>query len=255
MTRTLSLVTVSLVLALATTMPARSDSRVRAVMYQENAVVRIDTNLRFITSVEFAAGEMVRAVLAGDSASFEIVRLKSGNVISIKPLVRRARTNINVYTDRRAYVLDVREGRRRRLTHRVRFDYPKVPTRAELIAQGVIAGPMIARDYSAAGTADFRPVEAWDDGTATYFRFARTSRRPAIFWTDETGADHATNTTQIDADTVRIGLVRPNWTLRIGEEVICVVKGPLTDQLIAAMVAPEAMSWRTPRDKETDNDR
>ena len=35
-----------------------------------------------------------------------------------------------------------------------------------------------------------------------------------------------------DADTVRIGLVRPNWTLRIGEEVICVVKGPLTDQLI-----------------------
>ena len=56
MTRTLSLVTVSLVLALATTMPARSDSRVRAVMYQENAVVRIDTNLRFITSVEFAAG-------------------------------------------------------------------------------------------------------------------------------------------------------------------------------------------------------
>ena len=209
-----------------------SDPRVRAVMFQENDVVRVDTKLRFITAIEFATGETVKAVLAGDTKSFEIVRLKSGNVISIKPLVRRARTNVNVYTDRRTYVLDVREGRRKRLTHRVRFDYPAPPpNEAQLIAAGAIPGPAIARDYSAAGTADFRPIEAWDDGTATYFRFSRNARRPAIFWSDETRADYATNTTQIDGNTVKVNLIRDRWTFRIGDQVVCVVKGTISPDL------------------------
>ena len=213
-----------------------ADPRVRAVMFQENDVVRIDTKLRFITAIEFATGETVKAVLAGDTKSFEIVRLKSGNVISIKPLVRRARTNVNIYTDRRTYVLDVREGRRKRLTHRVRFDYPAPPPdEAQLIAAGVIPGPAIARDYSAAGTADFRPIEAWDDGTATYFRFSQNARRPAIFWSDETGADYATNTTQIDGNTVKVNLIRERWTFRIGDQVVCVVKGTISPDLAVAV--------------------
>lgn len=224
-----------------------SDPRVRSVMFQENDVVRVDTKLRFITAIEFATGETVKAVLAGDTKSFEIVRLKSGNVISIKPLVRRARTNVNIYTDRRTYVLDVREGRRKRLTHRVRFDYPAPPPdEAQLIAAGVIPGPAIARDYSAAGTADFRPIEAWDDGTATYFRFSRNARRPAIFWSDETGADYATNTTQIDGNTVKVNLIRDRWTFRIGDQVVCVVKGTISPDLAITLAEAQETQHTDP---------
>ncbi|MEL6479563.1 MAG: TrbG/VirB9 family P-type conjugative transfer protein [Pseudomonadota bacterium] len=224
-----------------------SDPRVRSVMFQENDVVRVDTKLRFITAIEFATGETVRAVLAGDTKSFEIVRLKSGNVISIKPLVRRARTNVNIYTDRRTYVLDVREGRRKRLTHRVRFDYPPPPPdQAQLIAAGAIPGPEIARDYSAAGTADFRPIEAWDDGTATYFQFSKNARRPAIFWSDETGADYATNTTQIDGNTVKVNLIRDRWTFRIGNQVVCVVKGAISPALTVALAEAQETQQTNP---------
>lgn len=219
------------------TQPRRvaKDPRVRTVRFVENDVVRVDTDLRFITAVEFAQGESVTAVLAGDSESFEIVRLKSGNVLSIKPLVRRARTNINVYTDRRTYVLDVREGRRRGLTHRVRFDYPAPPPGPAEIAAAATAALPRNRDYSAAGDADFRPVEAWDDGTSTYFRFARNARRPAVFWSDATGADFATNTAQLDDLTVRVGLIRDRWTLRLGRDVVCIVRGPAPEALRAAV--------------------
>ena len=225
-----------------------ADPRVRAILFRENDVVRVDTRLRFITAIEFAAGETVKAVLAGDTKSFEIVRLKSGNVISIKPLVRRARTNVNIYTDRRTYVLDVREGRSKRLTHRLRFNYPPPPPdEAALIAAGVVPSPDHASDYKAAGDADFRPIAAWDDGTATYFRFARGARRPAIFWSDADGADYATNTAQIDSETVKVPLIRKRWTLRIGSEVVCIVKGALQPGVIIAVAeAEEAHSSDTP---------
>jgi type IV secretion system protein VirB9 len=229
--------------------PARPrDPRVRHVGYVPDQVVRIDTKLRFITAIEFAVGETVTSVLAGDSQSFEIVRLKAGNILSIKPVIGRARTNINVYTNRRTYVFDVREGQRKQLTHRVQFTYPEpaaepINTTARHALSGSAAP--INSNYSAAGESEFRPIEAWDDGVATYFRFAPTARRPAIFWSDASGADYTTNPVQTDTDTVRIGIVRDRWTLRIGDQVVCVVKGQISKRLQEALARSGRVTAQT----------
>ena len=234
--------------------PARPrDPRVRHVGYVPDQVVRIDTKLRFITAIEFAVGETVTSVLAGDSQSFELVRLKAGNILSIKPVIGRARTNINVYTNRRTYVFDVREGQRKQLTHRVQFTYPEeIRTAGSRFPQNA-SDPLVAdpansplnRDYSAAGESEFRPIEAWDDGVATYFRFAPTARRPAIFWSDASGADYTTNPVQTDTDTVRIGIVRDRWTLRIGDQVVCVVKGQVSKRLQEALARSGRVTAQT----------
>lgn len=112
--------------ALAETLPQRGvhDARIRTVLWRPDDVVRIETALRHITAIEFGRGEMIRAILAGDSESFELVRLKSGETLSVKPKVPGAVTNLVVYTSRRAYAFDLRTIACTPPA-RIRFTYPE----------------------------------------------------------------------------------------------------------------------------------
>ena len=215
-------------LVLGETRPRRldHDPRVAVVVFRENDVVRIDTALRHITSIEFETGENITAIMAGDTASFEIVRLKTGNVLSVKPVIANARTNLNVFTNRRRYAFDLRSGRRDRISgYRVLFRYPEVEAPIELVSarENRLAPTATARtDYEAAGVGDFRPTQVWDDGVNTYFRFAEGSRRPAFFKARSTGEESATNTVQVDGAVVQVIGLSDFWSLRAGGEVVCI---------------------------------
>lgn len=202
---------------------ARIDGRIKQPFWIDDGLIRVDTSLKFITSIEFHEREEIQAVLAGDSASFDIVRLKRGNVLSIKPVVRKARTNIIVYTDNRTYVLDVREIGRRNLTHRVKLRYHA--DEAQVEHEKVIPRPAEGegQKYYAAGGEDFRPINVWDDGKHTYFEFDPNARRPAIFWNDDNGDEHTVNVVQLTGRIVKVTRLGRTWTLRIGENVVCVV--------------------------------
>ena len=109
--------------------PFPQDSRIRQYIYDEHEVFRLDTYTRFITSIEFAPGEDVESVQVGDSESWQIVRLARGDVLSVKPLIEGAYTNMTVYTNRRPYTFELRanpgQAGASGLTYRVGFAYPE----------------------------------------------------------------------------------------------------------------------------------
>ena len=96
--------------------PLPADGRIKQFVYNENTVYRLDMHTNFISTVQFGKGEVVESIQVGDSASWQIIRLKRGDVISIKPLNVDAITNMTVYTNRRVYSFELRAHRGRERT-------------------------------------------------------------------------------------------------------------------------------------------
>ncbi len=201
------------------------DIRIRTATYNENQVFTIETDLRHSTTIHFGAGERFDAVIVGDTESFQVDPITElGNVLTIKPHVAGASTNMTVLTNRRRYSFDLREGRiagQSGMFFEVRFRYPEDARRAPGTAQakGFQAPKTYADKISGGG--DFRPASIYDDGRYTYFSFAEGMRQPAIFKVSEDGRERTVNWTQ-QGDTVRVLGVNPYWTLRLGEAAICV---------------------------------
>jgi type IV secretion system protein VirB9 len=228
--------------ALADTTPVSLpvDPRIRQFVYDENTVYRLDVHMRFITSIQFAPGEIVESIQIGDSASWQILRLDRGDVVSVKPLIERAHTNMTVMTDRRVYTFELRALRptaTAALNFRVGFTYPADDLMEFSGGAGSGAGQagLLFHNYLVAGDAPFQPVEVFDDTRQTTFRFAPNTPRPAIFKVDETGAESIVNLRQA-GDRVIVDGVSDRWTVRIGDEELCIA---------SARAAPIRRSWST----------
>lgn len=235
MTRALSLCLLAAlalpVPALAATLPSggSKDIRIRTAVYDPDQVFVVETDLRFATTLRFADGERFKAVIAGDTESFEINPLADlGNVIAIKPHVSGAVTNLTVLTNRRSYAFELREGTIKGRTGRfyeVRFRYPederKKAARSASFAKGFQAPKNYG--YAVSGQADFEPAAVYDDGRYTYFQFAEGTRQPAVFKAGADGRERTVNWTQM-GDVVRVLGVSDFWTLRIDEEALCIAK-------------------------------
>lgn len=200
------------------------DIRIRTAVYDKNQVFRIETDLRHATTIHFGAGERFEAVIVGDTQSFQVDPIPElGNVLTIKPHVARASTNMTVITNRRTYSFHLREGsipNRTGMFFEVRFRYPDDERRAARSSQP--KGYAAARNYNylVSGEGDFRPTHIYDDGRYTYFTFAESSRQPALFKADDQGRERTVNWTQT-GNTVRVLGVNQFWILRIGEDAIC----------------------------------
>lgn len=213
--------------------PLPSDPRIKQYSYDRNQVYRLDLFMRFITSLEFGDGESIESIMVGDSESWEINRLARGNVLAVKPLIEGAYTNMTVYTDRRVYTFELRALTARvgspQLSYRIDFRYVDEERAAQRAEQARLSRPRNA-DYYVAGRASFRPISVYDDGKATTFRFPGNAPRPAIFRVDAEGRESIVNIRQTDDGAV-IDSTSDRWTLRIGDEEICVADGSVLDSV------------------------
>ena len=204
------------------------DPRIRQYVYDEHEVFRLDTYTRFITSIEFAPGENIESVQVGDSESWQIVRLARGDVLSVKPLIEGAYTNMTVYTNRRPYTFELRARPGRAgaagLTYRVGFAYPEEDAARRREAAERRARPRDHDYYAASRTPAIRPIAVWDDGRQTTFVFPKGARRPAIFAADAAGRESVVNVRHLEDASV-VDRVSDRWTLRIGDEEVCVASG------------------------------
>lgn len=227
-------------------LPGRAgpDARVQTVTFHATDVVRVHTGLVTNTAVEFGRGEAIRSVLVGDSESYEIDVLSSGNVISIKPLVARSATNMTVYTDRRTYSFLLSEGTGRP-PFRVSFVYPGESARA-----AVVRGPDLYRPRDVAyqwkgGDVGIRPVRVWNNGEATFFEFAGETV-PSVFGVDSSGNERSVNPTT-RGNVVRVRGLGTEFTLRHGEATICIrrVKGTqIRDPQLVGLLAQREVRWQ-----------
>jgi type IV secretion system protein VirB9 len=206
--------------------PAKpSDPRIKTFVYNEESVYRLDLNLKSVTAVQFAEGEEVQSILIGDSASWEVVKLKSGNVISIKPIIPLTATNMTIYTDKRVYTFDlhsigeVTSGTEATTLLRTIFTYPedKKPSSEPPSAEN---GP-INSDYLISGKARFRPSWVQDNGRQTSFFLPPGASRPAIF---KVGSDkrEALVNSRTRGGLVIVDGTSDYWVLRIGDQAVCV---------------------------------
>lgn len=215
--------TLSLALAVASAVAAEStpsrgshDERVRVATYVDGQVYRIATTVLNVTTVEFAPGEEIVSIVAGDTEGFQLDGVPGGRAFAVKPIVAGARTNITVYTNQRSYYFNVVEGTEPTY-YVVRFAYPgsSAPPRNAVVAQAP------TYRYSASGEAEFRPTAVSDDGTFTYFQLPRGAPLPAILRVG-TGGERTVNSTTLSNGLVRVSGVSSQWVLRLGEEVVCV---------------------------------
>lgn len=208
--------------------PFPQDSRIRHFAYHEHQVYRLDVYMKFITALQFAPGENMKSVQVGDSASWQIIRLARGDVLSVKPLIEGAYTNMTVFTDRRVYTFELRAKRGQvgspNLNYRISFTYPQEEAAERRAQQRRAALPKDFDYFYAGDAAQLVPMQVYDDGEKTYFRFHSRSPRPAIFAANSRGQEAIVNVQQTQ-DGFVVNRVSPRWTLRYGNEELSIAHG------------------------------
>jgi len=193
-----------------------NDKRVRVATYQDGQVYRLRVSLTHVTSVEFGEGETIRSIIAGDTEGFQLDGVPGGRAFAVKPNARGVHTNITVYTNQRSYYFNVTEGSSPTY-YVVQFRYPEDKRRPV----NAVAQQAANYNYAASDQTAFTPTSVWDDGTFTYFRFARNSPVPAIFRYGN-GQERTVNSTQIEDGVLRVSGVNKQWVLRLGDELVCI---------------------------------
>jgi type IV secretion system protein VirB9 len=202
-----------------------ADPRIKQYTYNPTTVYRLDVAMKIITSIEFAPGEAIDSVLMGDSESWEVIRLQSGSVLAVKPLIAGARTNMTVYTSQRTYTFELRAVPARvgsaSLNYRIGFRYPEQDRARAASKRATAARPRDPNYYVAGQPTGFRPIEVYDDGRTTTFVFAENAPRPAIFRANAAGRESIVNLRETGNSVVVTG-TSDRWTLRVGDEELCV---------------------------------
>ncbi len=195
--------------ALALAMPLQAaDRRLVSRLYNADEVIQLDGQVGVQASIAFAEDEHIENVAVGDSSSWQITPNKRANLLFVKPLAARARTNMTVVTDRRTYFFDLIAAPAARPVYLLRFTYPDEPKAAVQQA----GAPALSEDevrlaggekpvdparlnfaWGKRGDAKLLPAQVYDDGTATYLNWSQGVSLPAILIRDEKGAEGPVN--------------------------------------------------------------
>ena len=92
---------------LATPAYAAADPRLQSVHYEADKVVKVHGRLGYQSMIEFAPGESIENVAVGDSTAWQVTPNKRANLLFLKPLMAKAKTNMTVITDQRTYLFDL----------------------------------------------------------------------------------------------------------------------------------------------------
>ena len=211
--------------------PVKGDPRIRAVMYEPENVVTIYGRIGGDTMILFEKDEFVTDMSGGDTEAWAlgVVALKNG--ISLKPKASVAATNINVVTTKRVYTFDMMLAPKKQASFwRVHFRYPVIPAAApspavaakERVDALMNTVPVARnRNYTVQGSSNVAPIEAWDDGSSTYLRFAANSTIPAVYSVREDGSEHLENFNGLPGDVLQIQGIKARFALRTGAVVAC----------------------------------
>ncbi|MBY5435638.1 P-type conjugative transfer protein VirB9 [Rhizobium leguminosarum] len=232
--------------ALETPRSASQDSRIRFVDYQPYDITKIVGTLRSSVQIEFAADEEIAHVALGNSVAWEVA--PAGNILFLKPRENQPVTNISVVTTRRdgstrSYQMEltVRDGtveagqntyfyvkyrypadeaERRRQDAAARAQAAQAGDADRVLALHEAYGPRNWR-YSAQGSQALEPQAVYDNGKVTTFAFVGNQEMPAIYLENSDGSESLVPKS-VDGNLVLVHAIGRKFTLRRGEDVLCV---------------------------------
>ncbi len=208
--------------------PAQVDSHIRYVDYHPDAVVRLVGYTGYQVIMEFEAGEKIETVGIGDSSGWQVTPNGAATVMFLKPVGLPRTTNMSIVTNQRRYNLELiaRSGAKvpqSEIIYALRFRYPQKT--AETAQPTASPPPFITtppeqwnRAYSYDGAKGNVPEQVFDDGKATYFRFAATASVPAIFSITPDAGESIVNFA-VRGPFVVVEQVAPQFVLRQGKDV------------------------------------
>lgn len=196
--------------------PTTLDHRVRETRWVDGQLYTIRVALTRATTIELGDGETILSIVAGDTESFQFEGVPGGRVVAIKPTARGVQTNVTVYTTERSYYFRLVEGNSP--FYVVRFNYP-----AKKEVSRAVARKAQSASYGVSAQTEITPVSITDDGTFTYFRFAKNAPLPAIFKVSG-GKERSTNSTKLENGMMRVSGTSRQWALRLGETEVCIVE-------------------------------
>lgn len=229
-----------------------SDPRIASVPYDAGRVVRLEGVLRTALQIQFAPDETIRHVAAGDSAGWEIAA--EGSLLFLKPLSRRAPTNLIVTTATAdggarhyAFELAVRPDRSSPApTFVLRFRYPddeRAAVETALAAEarsletrvlqlrlerGVLEGPRNLA-YELQGSGEIAPSEVSDNGRFTVLRFPGGQAMPAVYGVTPDGAERLVPF-DVRGEFLVVHGTGPQFRLRRGRAVLCILNRAFNPQ-------------------------
>lgn len=233
----------SLALALAAPLAAQ-DNRLKTLIFDENAVVRIDGMVKVQTTIKFAPDEVIENVAIGDSTAWQVQPNRAQTILFVKPLDPVARTNMTVVTDKRTYLFDLVASPRNSALYVLQFRYPELEkaaeearlaaaAEAEAQAARALADPaelaaasdpyavadpaLLNFEWATAGAAALLPTRAFDDGEAVFLVWPQGTAIPAILVTNPEGDEGPVNYTT-RGDMVIVDGVPAQIILRSGRE-------------------------------------
>lgn len=200
-----------------------ADHRVKVVMHDPNNVVTLKARYGYQTQITFAPDENIQSVSLGDSLAWQAVPVS--NNLFVKP-VAASKTNMTVLTNKTSYnfQLDSNNGNVTP-TYKLQFVYPEggYDQDGEPNAIGTFNPEQLNWHYSFTGARALAPIEAFDNGQFTYFKFCQDgmSHTPAIFTVDGERNETLVNF-HIQGNYVVINSVARQFTLRDGNTVTSV---------------------------------
>jgi type IV secretion system protein VirB9 len=199
---------------LASRAEAQSDPRLKSVNYEADKIVSIQGRIGYQSMIEFASGEHIENVAVGDSSAWQVTPNKRANLLFLKPLLAKAKTNMTVVTDERVYLFDLGVAATGNAPfYNLRFNYvaqkPSTPQRIAYpnILAGTPAGltaaaqpvavPQLAGKLNFAwktkGKKDVRPTRTYDDGRSLYLEWKSGTPLPVIIARGADGAESPLN--------------------------------------------------------------
>lgn len=243
--------------ALALSAPASArDTRLVTRHYNPDEVVRIDGRAGVQATIAFADDEHIENVAIGDANSWQVTPNKRTNLLFVKPLAARARTNLTVVTDRRSYYFDLIAAPAGSPLYVLRFTYPDEPklaapnlaggmSEAEAAAlAGKVSAPAdpAALNFAWASKGDGRliPARIYDDGASTFIAWAAGTPIPAFLERNAKGEEGPVNFA-VRGDVIVIEGVPAEIVLRSGKAAATLLnKGPARPAPALPPVGPGA---------------
>lgn len=217
-------------LALLEAKPSSVDRRLTSVVYNPNEVYKFTGHYGYQSVIEFGNDEEIVTVSMGDSIAWQIV--PAGSRLFLKPIEPDATTNMTVLTSKRTYHFELHARNTENINDSkmvfvMRFIYGRnsglgVSNYIDKVPDPLVEPEKYNFDYGLTGSEEIAPIRIFDDGEFTYFEFRdKNAEIPAFFLVHGDGTESLINFRTRD-DFIVVEQVAAQFTLRHGEDVICV---------------------------------
>lgn len=200
-----------------------ADHHVKVVAYDPNNVVVLKGRYGYQTQIIFARNETVQNVSIGDSMAW--LASPVANNLFIKP-VAESNTNMTVLTDQNSYNFQLDSSNSKTSpTYKLQFIYPLAgfDPSGNSNAVATFDPAKINWKYSFTGDKTLAPVEAFDNGQFTFFKFKADGMHhvPAVFIVDKDRNESLVNY-HMQGEYLVVNAIAKQFTLRDGAYVTSV---------------------------------